>query len=156
MRAVLTVLIGAVCLGAAMAQTEKEPAPDRRQGIVPDLKTYPQGTPQEALASVLKAIDNKRIDYLLAQLSDPEWVEQRLKDTDGKFTDLVQETTKRLVDDPGPGRQLNRFAKDGEWEVGDSTASVKLKDVKDRIVYVRKIKDRWFLENRSRPDSDKK
>src|SRR4051812_1621842 len=42
--------------------------------VTPDLKAYPQGTAKEALASVLEAVKKKRIDYLLAQLTDPEWV----------------------------------------------------------------------------------
>ena len=54
-----------------------------RYGIDADLKSYPQGTPKEALASVLKAIDGKRFDYLVAQLADPTFIDDRIKRVHG-------------------------------------------------------------------------
>jgi hypothetical protein len=129
-----------------------EPAPAQRQGIDPDLKTFPQGTPQEALASVLKAIEGKRVDYLLAHLADPEWVDQRLKDTGGKLNELRQETTRRLVDDPGAAKQLQRLLKEGEWDLEETDASVHLKEATDRWVFLHKSNGRWFLENRWKPE----
>ena len=67
----MRVLIG-LLVGVAVTATPvqgREPAAHFR--VAPDLKTYPQGTAKEALASVLEAIKKKRIDYLLAQLADP-------------------------------------------------------------------------------------
>jgi hypothetical protein len=146
---VFAMLVGVAC-GTALAGPET--APEKRYGIEADLKTYPQDTPKETLASVLKAIEGKHIDYLVAQLTDREWVDRRVKDTGGKFDELVKEATARLVDDPGPGRQLQRFAKEGEWEIKDDRASVHLKEGKDRWAYFRKEGSRWFLENRYKPE----
>jgi hypothetical protein len=139
-----------------VSPTLAEPEAAPRQGIDPDLKTYPQATPKETLASVVKAIEGKRVDYLLAHLADPEWVDQRLKDTGGKLNELRQETTARLVDDPGAARQLQRLLKEGEWETDTSTASAHLKEGADRWVFLRKSNGRWFLENRWKPDLDRK
>jgi hypothetical protein len=140
-------LIGLVCVVGA-ADKEKR-ATDKRYGIQADLKAYPQATPKEALASVLKAIDAKRIDYLLAQLADPDWVDKRVKGNGGSFTEVVEETTAQLIGDPGPAKLLRRFLKDGTWNVGDTRASVRLKDVEERV-YLHKVDGRWFLENRKK------
>src|SRR5438876_7020446 len=58
-----------------------------RHGVAPELKSFPQATPKEALASVLKAVEMKRFDYLLAQLAEPDWVDGR-SDAEG-FPELV-------------------------------------------------------------------
>jgi hypothetical protein len=146
MRFAFAPLLALACVAVALAGADKSAA-GARFGIEPDLKTYPQGTPKEALASVLKAIDEKRIDYLLAQLTDPDWVDGRLKKTDGDFKALVKETTAKLLDDPGPAKKLQRFLKEGDWDEGPSRATVRLKDEKERGVFLRKVEDRWFLEN---------
>jgi hypothetical protein len=156
MRTVLAVLVGVTCGTAVVARGAGETAPEKRYGIEADLKTYPQATPKDALASVLKAIEHKRIDYLVAQLADPEFVDRRVKDTGGKFDDLVKEARARLVDDPGPARQLQRFLNEGEWDVKDDRASVRLKEGAERWGYFRKQDGRWYLENHYKPETDGK
>jgi hypothetical protein len=155
MRFVVAVLVGLGWLAGAAAG-EKVAEPAKRYGIAADLKSYPQGTPQETLASALKAIENKRIDYLAAQLADPKFVDQRVKETGGQFDELVRGARAKLVDDPAPAKLFERFLKEGEWQVGDATASVRLKDVKDRCAYFHLENGRWFLENRFQPETDKK
>jgi hypothetical protein len=155
MRVVLTVLAGVVCTAAVVAARDtKPPAPEKRFGIEADLKAYPQATPKEALASVIKAVEDKRLDYLVAQLTDPDFVDRRVKDTGGDFDGLVREATARLADDPGPVKRLRRLLEDGDWDVREERASVHLKDAKDRWCYLRKRDGRWFLENRNKPGSD--
>src|SRR5262245_61113248 len=66
-------LVLLLCPLAAIAQDTA------RYGISLDVKTYPQATAKEALASVLKAIDARKIDYLVAQLADPSFVDDRVK-----------------------------------------------------------------------------
>src|SRR5262249_24121734 len=95
---------------------------------------------KEAFASVLKAIESKRIDYLLAQLSDPEWVDGRVEAYEGGFGDLVKETTAKL--DPPAIKRLGRFLKEGEFETIDATVVVRLKDIKDRVVRLRRLAGR--------------
>jgi hypothetical protein len=127
-----------------------------RYGLTPRLKSYPQGTAKETLASVLSAIDDRRIDYLLAQLTDPEWVDRRVREVyAGRFDELVQETTTTLAGDPAKVKELRRFLKEGEWEGSETTASVHLKDVKDRQAFFRKVDARWYLENRQKPEPEK-
>ena len=49
-----------------------------RYGIAPDLAAFPQKTPQDTLASVIKSAEAKRFDYLTAQLADPAFVDDRV------------------------------------------------------------------------------
>jgi hypothetical protein len=122
--------------------------PDKRYDIEADLETYPQDTPQKALESVIKAIADKKIDYLLAHLSDPKFVDARVK-THGSFEEFVKEASDHLAKDPSVVKQFRRFLKDGTWDVNEPKASAKLKDLKDKGVFLRKVGDRWFLENRT-------
>src|SRR5260370_41009581 len=97
-----------VSVSASVAQQNKPPA--ARYGIEADLENYPQAEAKEALASILKVIDKKKIDYLLAQLSDPQWVDNRVQKVhDGKFEELVKETTAKLANDPTEVEELRRF-----------------------------------------------
>jgi hypothetical protein len=125
-----------------------------RFGVAADLKAYPQDSPKAALASVLKAIDGGKIDYVLAQLTDPKFVDERIKRVHaGKFELQVAETKGKL--DAPAVKQLRKFAAEGEWESDEDRAVVRLKDDADRIVAFRKVGDRWYLENRNKPDRPK-
>src|SRR5690349_21732166 len=95
------VLLGLLSLSAAVR------AADERYGLALDTKAYPQATPKEALASMLKAIDEKKFDYLAAQLADPGFVDERVKKVyGGKFEEQVRDTQARL--DPATVKQLRR------------------------------------------------
>lgn len=152
MRMALTLLIGFVVL-VALDRLELQAAPaPKRYGIEADLETYPQSAPKETLASVLQAIDRKRIDYLLAQLADPEFVDMRVqKAYAGQFDDFVKESTAKLVSDPTAVKKLRRFLNEGEWDVEESAATGRLKDVRERV-YLRKIEGRWYFEDRNKPN----
>ena len=64
-----------------------------RYGVEVDLKTFPQGAPKETLASVLKAADAGRFDYLTAQLADPPFIDERVKTVfGGDFNEQVKDT----------------------------------------------------------------
>jgi HEAT repeat protein len=145
MRIALLALVGWALVMTSMPGQEKKP--DTRFGVDANGDQFPQKTAKETLDSVIKAIQLKRVDYLLAQLTDPAFVDQRVKEVHGgKFDEMVRETTTKLIDDPDTVPLLRRFAKDGEWENGEEVASVKLKDITDRVFF-KKINDRWFLEN---------
>jgi hypothetical protein len=125
-----------------------------RYGIAPDLKTYPQASPKEALASVLKAAEAGRFDYLVAQLADPEWVDGRVKGLyGGRFESQVEDTQARLG--PPTLKLLRRFLNDGAWQEEGERASARLKDVPDSRVYLRRVGGRWYFEHRSAPAADK-
>jgi hypothetical protein len=144
-----------IWVAGALAQAPKE-APPKRYGIEANLRDYPQETPKETLASVLRAIDRGRINYLLAHLADPAFVDQRVRQIyGGDFDELVRETNDKLTGNPDAVKELRRFLKEGEWEAAETTATAKLKDVKDRQVFFRKIGQRWYLENRRRGEPSK-
>src|ERR1700730_2098422 len=62
--------------------------------------SYKQGKPAETLRSVLAAIEAKKVDYVLAHLADPAFVDERVKQTGGRFEVMVKETTQKLEADP--------------------------------------------------------
>ena len=131
-------------LGSACAAN-----PPARHGVASDLKTYPQSTPKEAFEAVLKAVDLKRIDYLLAHLAEADWVDEQVKLYAGGFPDLVKETTEKMNDTAV--KQLQRFLKEGDMETLETTAVVRHKTIKDRVVRFRKVEGRWFLLHSNKP-----
>src|SRR5947207_455192 len=141
---VLALLLGLALFALpGQAAPVKPPAP--RYGIAADLSAYPQGKAKEALTSVLKAIDAKRIDYLVAHLADPTFVDDRVKRLyAGKFSEQVEDTQASLS--PLAVKQLRRFLKDGDWNMGKDDATVRLKDLPKRCVRLRKRDGRWYLD----------
>ncbi len=148
MRWAVTFMVGMLGTAAALGQDAKPPT---RYGVVAIFNKYPQGTAKEALASVLRAIDAQHVDYLLAHLTDPAYVDQRVKGYGGKFEELVEESRTKLAGNPAAIKLLRRFLTAGEWEEGEGTATVKLKDVKDQQVFFKRIDKRWYMENRMKP-----
>jgi hypothetical protein len=123
---------------------------DARFGVALDLKTYPQRTPKEALASVLKAAAAGQFDYLAAQLADPVFVDDRVKRLyGGDFKEQVADTRARL--DPRTLKELKRFLAQGKWTTEQTGTIVRLDEVKDRQVKLVKKGARWYLEHPSRP-----
>jgi hypothetical protein len=119
-----------------------------RYGIAPDLKTYPQGSAKETLDSVLKAVETKRVDYVVAHLADPAFVDDRIKRLyGGRFEEQVQDTRARL--DPLTIKQLQRFLKDGDWQQEGDRVTVRLKD-NERRLHFKKEDGRWFMEHGSK------
>jgi len=147
-------ILGLAVVSAGVAQQGKQPP--ARFGIEADLDNYPQAEPKAALESVLKAIDKKKIDYLLAQLADPQWVDDRVqKAYDGKFEEYVKEVTRLYANDPSQVVELRRFLGEGTWEINDSEARVTLKDVPKDEVILRKIESRWYLEHQKEREKGK-
>jgi len=52
---------------------------DIRYGFVSDLRSYPQTTPKEALQSIVKAVIDEQVDYMMAHLADPEYVDGKVQ-----------------------------------------------------------------------------
>jgi hypothetical protein len=120
-----------------------------RYGIAPDTVVFRQTTPQEALASVLKAAEAKRFDYLAAQLADPAFVDERVHRLyAGRFDEQVEDTRTRL--DAPTLDLLRRFLKEGAWQVDKVSAAVTLKAVPGRTVFFRQSGGRWFMEHRNK------
>lgn len=126
------------------------PANSARYGIAADLKTYPQETAKETLTSVIKAVENKRVDYVVAQLADPTFVDDRVKRIyGGRFEEQVGDTRGRL--DPLTIKELQRFLKDGDWRENKDRVTVRLKSDQHHL-YFKKENDRWFMEHTSNPE----
>jgi hypothetical protein len=151
LRLVLALPLLAAPPGAEAKDAKEKSA--RRYLIDPNLEGYPQDLPKTALESVLKAIEAKKVDYLLAQLADPAFVDNRVRLYDGNFDDLVKETSRHFANDPTLVKSLKQLAKEGEWETADMSASVFLKANKDKRVFMKKIGTRWYLENRQKEKS---
>jgi hypothetical protein len=150
-----------VVLAASFVWGQDQSKLNKRYGFDVNLELYPQKTPQEALLSVGKAVENKRVDYLLAHLADPRFVDETVAAYIGSirqgseqakrflaFDRLVRETTQYFLEDPTLIKELRRFGSEAEWETNDSGAVGTLKSVQGRKVFLRKHEDRCFLENR--------
>lgn len=68
------------------------------------------------------------------------------------FKQLVRDVQDKLTDDPEAIKELRRFFRQGAFSDGDAAVRVGLPDVKDRAVFLRKVGDRWFVENRQVDD----
>jgi hypothetical protein len=64
------------------------------------------------------------------------------------FRTLVGQIQHKVADEPEHVRELKRFLREGNFSVAGDTATATLKDTKDRVLYFKKVKDRWFIENR--------
>jgi hypothetical protein len=170
MRLLCAPLIGLMFLTAVPAEPggkDKDKEKDKdvtRFDIVSDYERYPQNKPQAALGSVIKALDERKIDYLFAHLADPAFVAARLKIYKAGLPAALAEESKDKVafqrltkaaaddfrDDPSKLKELARFAKDGEWEVGDDIAQARLKSLPARKVFLKKIDNLWYLLDRDK------
>lgn len=128
-------------------------ADGKRYGVAVDLHAYPQATAKQTLGSVLKAIDAGRLDYVVAQLADPAFIDERIKRLHGgQLAQQVEDTRRRL--DRATVKLLRRFLDDGEWTEHKDAMIVRLKGIKDRCIYLSKKGERWYLQNRSTPPRD--
>jgi hypothetical protein len=141
-------LLAIVCVLCFTVSALSQEAKGTRYGVALDTKSFPQSTAKEAFASVLKAIDDKKIAYLVAHLADPTFVDDRVKRLyGGKFAEQVDDTSSQL--DPSTIKQLKRFLKDGKWAIAKTEAMVTLDDVKDRCVRFVQKAGAWYLEHRN-------
>jgi hypothetical protein len=143
------VLLGAsLFLGLASVLGQNKPAEGTRYGVALDLKNYPQNSAKDALASVLKTVEGKKFDYLVAQLADPSFVDDRVHRLyGGRIEEQVDDTRTRF--DPSAVKLLQRFQKDGTWQAEKDGAVVQLKGEERRLSF-KKVADRWFMENKSK------
>jgi hypothetical protein len=146
---------------AVRAWSQEQGKLSRRHGFDADRNFYSQKTPQESLLSITRAIESERIDYLLAQLADPRFVDEAVADYKGSirqgddkaklflaFDRLVNETRQYLLEDPTLLKELRRFAKEADWQANETQAVGTLKSIQGRKVFLHKYEDRWFLENK--------
>jgi hypothetical protein len=161
MRIWLTVL-GLFVAGAfSDAQDEVKKKAMVRFGFEVDEITYPQQNAKDALKSIVVAIDRKRVDYMLAQLVDPAyvdyWIEQYKRDfvlgkEEGRrllaFDRLTKETNQHFQNDPLVVKELRVFVRDAKWTDEGESALATVDSIPARKVFLKKIGERWFLENK--------
>ena len=71
--------VAAFCVGA-VALAQPAAAPPARYDIAAAFEAYPQGTPKEALAATVRAMDKDRFEYLVAFLLDPKLIDGRVEE----------------------------------------------------------------------------
>jgi hypothetical protein len=64
------------------------------------------------------------------------------------FRQLVRDVNEKLLNDPFSLKDLKKIMRDGTFTDEPGGARASHPDVKDRALYLKKIGDRWFLENR--------
>src|SRR5262245_17436415 len=111
MRGAVTIVIGFLVVTLAVGQDKKADAPAARYGVAADLETYPQVSAKQALASVAKALERKRVEYVLAHLAYPEFVDESVQRLGGKFDELVREVGTHLADNPKETKAFVRLLK---------------------------------------------
>ena len=160
-RPVVMLLAFVALCAVSIAQDEPKKKSPRRFGLEVDEETFPQQTPDKAMKSIAKALDRKKVDYLLAHIADPNyvdyWVDRYKVDfPQGKeesrrllaFDRLVRETTLYYQNDPLILKDLRIFAKEAKWAEEGGLATGTVETIPARKVFLRKIGDRWFLENK--------
>jgi hypothetical protein len=68
--------------------------------------------------------------------------------TNRGYSQLVRELRERFAEDPSHIRDLQRFLRDGEVTMTETTAKMTLKADKSRAIFFKKAGNRWFLEDR--------
>jgi hypothetical protein len=196
--AVLVVPIG------AMAQAPADKVSAVRYGISSSPDFYPQATAKEALASVAKALENKRYEYIAAHLLDPAFVDAKVADRakvgeaaaekalltlreqqrrdpnfiggedavpvnppefaervkaeaeKRAFQSVVRSIVENLGESPENVRLLGKFAREGAITDGGTAATVTLKDVPAKQVYLKQVGTRWYVEDRQQEEAKPK
>ena len=72
------------------------------------------------------------------------------------FRQLVQDINQKILDDPESFRDMRKLLADGTFEDAETGTKVTHPAVKHRALYLRKIDNRYFLENRQDAQADPK
>jgi hypothetical protein len=184
----MRVSIGLLLMLAASPSAQGQIEPDRRFGLKQTLEIYQQDSPRKTLASLTRALDKGRYDYIVAFLIDPAFIDEQIRQvyptfetraraqvqkeaeagkgydreftanrikelaTQASFNHIVARVREHFDNDPENVKALRRMVNAGEFNEGADVTSVKLNDVKDKTLFIRKAGDRWYLENRIQED----
>lgn len=125
------------------AQNVKESG---RYGIALDEASYPQNNPENLRKSLLKALNSDKIDYLLAHLAHPLFIDKNIREVhEGDFSKQVSETQEKLKN--GLKSPLESLLKNGNLESLDKTATIKDPTLKDFVIFMKLENNKWFMEN---------
>ena len=95
----------AVLLAAWPAAAQEPSGPIQpRYGVVAAPEAYPQRTPREALLSAARAIERGKVDYLVAHVIDPRFIDARVT----ARARLIEEDIERQLRAERDAQRLNR------------------------------------------------
>ena len=134
---------------------EKKAEPPPRFGVKSDLEAYPQSSAKEAMKSIAIALERTRMDYILAHLTDPLFVDAKVKEFNGNFEAFARNADEHLAD-PKRRQEFLRFLKEGTVEESGTSAKVTLKDVPKKQLTFRQSGGRWFMDNENEAEKPKK
>ncbi len=97
MRGMWILLIAATLAAGASAQPVADEKP--RFGIAPNYDLYPQSTPKAAFETAIKLLENKRYDYFLAHVLDPELLQAKIADRAARLEPEVERSLLRKRDE---------------------------------------------------------
>jgi len=125
------------------AQAVKESG---RFGIVLDEATFPQNSPENLRKSLLKALNSDKIEYMLAHLADPSFIDKNVREVhEGDFAKQVAETREKLK--KGLKSPLESLLKEGKLNASEKSASLKDPNLKDFIISMKLENNKWYMEN---------
>ena len=132
---------------------------DERYKVVVNPVRYPQSTPEETMQSVGKALNDQDLVYLMAWLTDPDYVDSRVKPLMDKyqggtederalvaFEELVNQIALHFERQPSLIQELRQFVTEGKWNM--ELKAIEVPDIQSRRVFLKEVKGRWVLENR--------
>ncbi len=161
---------GCIWLATAVCGQEKF-ASAPRFGIPADPEMYPQTSPKQLLASLQKAFDRKRVDYILAHLLDPPFADRKIDQyyqlRFGKSRNEERELTREQLDarekqalelfvaevnehfstESKQAVIFFRLLKDGNVEQSGTMATVTHPSAGRLVLTLRSYEGRWFMAN---------
>ena len=141
---VLFMLVNCVYNPALLpAQAVKESG---RFGIPLDEASFPQNSPENLRKSLLNALNSDKIEYMLAHLADPSFIDKNVREVhEGDFAKQVAETREKLK--KGLKSPLESLLKEGKLSASEKSASLKDSALKDFIISMKLENNKWYMEN---------
>ena len=125
------------------AQAVKESG---RFGIALDEASFPQNSPENLRKSLLKALNSDKIEYMLAHLADPSFIDKNVREVhEGNFAKQVAETREKLK--KGLKSPLESLLKEGKLNASEKSASLTDPALKDFIITMKLENNKWYMEN---------
>ena len=128
------------------AQAVKESG---RFGIPLDEASFPQNSPENLRKSLLNALNSDKIEYMLAHLADPSFIDKNVREVhEGDFAKQVAETREKLK--KGLKSPLESLLKEGKLSASEKSASLKDPALKDFIISMKLENNKWVTGGRIR------
>lgn len=141
----LLVLALLLASAPALAQTSSDKYAVR-YGVAVDRERYDQATPRATLRSAILAIENREIEYLLAQLIVPAQVDAKFADDPPALKELAERMNP--ADGQAMIQALSRHLSEGRWTILRTTARSEVTGLPE--ITLERIGSRWFVYNVAR------